>query len=245
MAHSAQRQQLLVVRKRAHLFQRDLLPPAISFWEAEFGALGRGSKGWRKVLCPFHPDHHPSLSVNIQSGGFVCFSCGTKGGDLVAFVMLRDGVDFKTAAQCLGAWDGDGETSREQHDRAEQDRRRERLRLAADKLESAECDLRISIRAEIHGLYRIRQDVLERLDSLHDGAQQDGPDEAETCWQVLSLATDEIREAVAAYHITAFAAEEQRCRFVMFPESRPAAISAVLDHGGLIDDRGKWMEVVF
>jgi hypothetical protein len=238
-------QQQLVVRKRSQLFHRELLPPALSFWEGEFGALGRGSKGWRRVLCPFHPDRHPSLSVNVESGGFSCFSCGAKGGDLVAFVMLRDGVDFKTAAQCLGAWQGGGETSRERLEWAEQERRWERIRLAADKLEAAERQLRLGLRSEIHSLERARGEMLERLDVLHRGVGADEPDEAEACWDVLSLVTDELREATVAYSIVAFAAEKERCAFVMFPESRAAAISAVLDRGGLIDDAGKWVEVAF
>ncbi len=30
-------------------------------------------------LCPFHDDHHPSLSVNLQTGQWVCFACGRDG----------------------------------------------------------------------------------------------------------------------------------------------------------------------
>ena len=33
------------------------------------------------VRCPFHgPDHHPSLSVDLDRGLFNCFSCGVAGG---------------------------------------------------------------------------------------------------------------------------------------------------------------------
>ena len=30
-------------------------------------------------LCPFHEDHHPSLSMNIETGCYFCHSCGAKG----------------------------------------------------------------------------------------------------------------------------------------------------------------------
>ena len=31
------------------------------------------------VLCPFHDDHHPSLSVNLEKDVYQCFGCGAKG----------------------------------------------------------------------------------------------------------------------------------------------------------------------
>ena len=61
-------------------------------------------KGINKVnsmaLCPFHDDHHPSLSVNINNGLFNCFACGAKGG-LIAFYQRIKNVDFKTALKEL------------------------------------------------------------------------------------------------------------------------------------------------
>jgi len=35
------------------------------------------SAGWVPVKCPLHPDHHPSAGVNVQSGVFHCFVCGS------------------------------------------------------------------------------------------------------------------------------------------------------------------------
>ncbi|MXS81519.1 CHC2 zinc finger domain-containing protein [Nitrosomonas oligotropha] len=62
----------------------------------------RGS-GWRDGgLCPFHPDKHAgSFRVNLETGAFTCFSCGTKGGDIIAFVQQRDGLSFPEAVQKL------------------------------------------------------------------------------------------------------------------------------------------------
>jgi hypothetical protein len=32
------------------------------------------------VICPFHDDRHPSMSVNLESGLYHCFTCGASGG---------------------------------------------------------------------------------------------------------------------------------------------------------------------
>jgi AAA domain/CHC2 zinc finger len=34
---------------------------------------------WTRGLCPFHDDHNPSFSLNVQSGRWVCFACGIEG----------------------------------------------------------------------------------------------------------------------------------------------------------------------
>ena len=52
------------------------------------------------VICPFHDDHHPSLSVNINNGLFNCFACDAK-GDVIAFYQRIKNVDFKTALREL------------------------------------------------------------------------------------------------------------------------------------------------
>jgi DNA primase len=32
-----------------------------------------------KIVCPFHNDHNPSLSIYKDGGSFICFACGEKG----------------------------------------------------------------------------------------------------------------------------------------------------------------------
>jgi len=56
-------------------FQRDLLPPARSFYERELGKLSRPSRGWVRGRCPFHDSRSGlSFSVNLDGGGgFYCF----------------------------------------------------------------------------------------------------------------------------------------------------------------------------
>ncbi len=92
-------------QRRAPNFNKASLPPAASFYQREgLKLVGRGL--WRSALCPFHPDKHPSLRVNIQTGGFRCMVCGVRGGDVLSFHRLRTGMGFIDAAKALGAWEG-------------------------------------------------------------------------------------------------------------------------------------------
>ena len=56
------------------------------------------------MRCVFHEDGHASLSIHRERGAFRCFACGARGGDVLAFEMLRSGANFKSAARALGAW---------------------------------------------------------------------------------------------------------------------------------------------
>ena len=53
-----------------------------------------------KSLCPFHADHHPSLSYNRRNNTFRCFVCGAHGG-VIDLVMRYLGKDFLDACQWL------------------------------------------------------------------------------------------------------------------------------------------------
>lgn len=79
------------------------IPPA-EFYRAELPTMPppRGA-GWRDGgLCVFHADNHAgSFRVNLDSGGFCCFSCGAKGADIIAFIQLRDGLSFPEALNKL------------------------------------------------------------------------------------------------------------------------------------------------
>lgn len=48
--------------------------------------------------CPFHPDSSPSL--NIKKNYYYCHGCGAT-GDVIDFVMKRDGLTFKEAVNRL------------------------------------------------------------------------------------------------------------------------------------------------
>jgi len=49
-------------------------------------------------LCPFHHDHHPSLSVNDSKGVFKCFVCDV-GGNAITFVQRLKNLSFLDTLQ--------------------------------------------------------------------------------------------------------------------------------------------------
>jgi len=52
--------------------------------------------------CPFHEDGTPSLSVSAEKNLWRCFGCEA-GGDVIAWVMRREGVSFRHAVELLKA----------------------------------------------------------------------------------------------------------------------------------------------
>ncbi|MCH6561494.1 MAG: DNA primase [Myxococcales bacterium] len=57
-----------------------------------------GSRHWG--LCPFHSEKTPSFQVHEDKQVFYCFGCGAS-GDVFAFRMQQDGLDFPDAARAL------------------------------------------------------------------------------------------------------------------------------------------------
>ena len=53
-----------------------------------------------KALCPFHEDHHPSMSFSVRRNTFRCFVCGASGGP-IDLVMKYLGKDFLDACRWL------------------------------------------------------------------------------------------------------------------------------------------------
>lgn len=66
----------------------------------EYVALRRAGAGSMKGLCPFHDEKSPSFNVRPGHGTFHCFGCG-KGGDVIAFVMEVEHLDFVESVQRL------------------------------------------------------------------------------------------------------------------------------------------------
>lgn len=65
--------------------------------------LGFRTRQWIVAgLCPFHEDHSAgSFKVNVYSRAFTCFSCGAKGGDIIAFVQQKYRLSLKEAVEKL------------------------------------------------------------------------------------------------------------------------------------------------
>lgn len=53
-----------------------------------------------KAPCPFHQEKTASFMVSPEKGIFHCFGCG-QGGDVFKFVMLIEGLDFRSALELL------------------------------------------------------------------------------------------------------------------------------------------------
>ena len=87
-------------------FDRERLPEPLGYYESQ-GLQFRERKGkWRTARCDFHGGSD-SLRVNVQTGAWVCMSCGVH-GDVLAYEMQLTGADFVSAAKALGAWFDDG-----------------------------------------------------------------------------------------------------------------------------------------
>ena len=95
---------------------------AIAGEHIQLTRAGRNFKG----LCPFHTEKSPSFTINAEKGLYYCFGCQAK-GDVIAFVMELEHLDFATAVEKLAV--KAGITLRYDNEAIGRDRkRRERLR---------------------------------------------------------------------------------------------------------------------
>ena len=84
-------------------FRRERLPEPQGYYEGQ-GLVLVGKGPWRTTRCVFHGGSD-SMRVNLKSGGFCCMAgCGARGGDVLAYHMAAQGLDFVAAAKALGAW---------------------------------------------------------------------------------------------------------------------------------------------
>ena len=211
---------------------RSAQPPASGFYRQEFQNLSRPSRGWARTSCCFHHGDNPtSLALNIETGGFYCHACGAKGGDLIDFIMLRDGLSFKGAAKRLGAWDESGRVVKP----TATSNKNEAGAIA--KWEQAERELRLHYRDEMH-LYERSSLLFQRL--LRKNTKDD------KSWGALSDTLDLLRRTIAGYYVLSFAAMKTRWQFLSSDAvSRECMIADVLNRGFVCCDGGHQLEVVF
>lgn len=75
------------------------------FYQEHIPSLQINGKPEALGLCPFHDDHNPSLSVNVEAGLYHCPVCGA-GGDIFTFYQKIMGVDFPAALREVGEMAG-------------------------------------------------------------------------------------------------------------------------------------------
>jgi CHC2 zinc finger len=231
----------------ASAFQKQLLPPASVFYAAELGKLTRPSRGWSRGRCPFHDSKSGvSFSVNLDTGGFYCFGCGARGGDLVDFVQLRDRCDFTMACKRLGAWHdlGDCRNADFQRELDARKRQQERIEAAADKWATLERTLRLECRDRIHDTERKHLQVSARLAELFRGEAERFPGEEEALWLKLQAAAALLNSDLASYTLLSFGALEARAQFVLRPALRDEIIGSVRWSGFVRTSDGKRVEVL-
>lgn len=73
----------------------------VDFYQKFIPSLKVNEKPEAIGLCPFHDDHHPSLSVNVETGLYHCHACGA-GGDVFNFYQMFKDTDFLTALREIG-----------------------------------------------------------------------------------------------------------------------------------------------
>jgi len=89
---------------RQSRYRRERLPEPLDYYRSRLHAL-RVRGNWADARCPFHADAHASLSVSLTHGGYLCHTCGAKGGDVLDFHRRLTGRGFIDAAKALNAWE--------------------------------------------------------------------------------------------------------------------------------------------
>ncbi len=72
------------------------------------------------ALCPFHSEKHPSFFVYPEQQSWHCFGACNTGGDVFAFIMKKENVDFGEALQMLARRTGVVLPSRESPERKDE-----------------------------------------------------------------------------------------------------------------------------
>jgi DNA primase len=180
-------------------FDKALLPPAKVFYLSEIGPLTREDRrGWAKGRCPFHESKSgKSFSVHVSDGGWFCHGCGVKGGDIVAFLMKRDGMNFRQACESLGAWK---DLSADDRRRIETEKRdREQKQIAGEILAQEEKQARLEARDLLHVLEKLQRQTSEELCAAEKATPGVESKQKDCLFGDLCLLVDRVREAETNY----------------------------------------------
>ena len=90
-----------MIRHNHIAIDRGALPSPRNYYSEQFPDMKLDSV-WAMVLCPFHDDTKPSLSINLNEGYFRCHSCGSKGQDIISFHRQINKIGFIEACEDLG-----------------------------------------------------------------------------------------------------------------------------------------------
>ena len=75
-------------------------PDILSVIQRDLDLRQRGRDLW--ACCPFHEDKTPSFRVSPERQTWWCFGACSTGGDVIDYIVKRDGVSFKDALRTLG-----------------------------------------------------------------------------------------------------------------------------------------------
>jgi CHC2-type zinc finger protein len=170
----------------ATIFNRDLLPPLVSYLERDGIRLHHAGRGRLVGRCPKHGAKSKSgRSFMVDCERWRCWGCGV-GGDLITYIRWRDGCTFREALATLGILRSLTPAERTEAVRIRQEAEWNRSRKLREE-EHARRE-RLQLRGELHTTARIYRD-------LNNGLHSAGPTgiEAEKYWGALPPTLDCLR----------------------------------------------------